>query len=376
MVRLTMELLVRGTSGYAKKKKEETPEQFVKRLTHLYLEGKNITEVGEDLGLCRNLVVLYLYDNQLTEVPCLNFNCNLTHLYLQNNHITKVTNLGALTKVIKLYLGGNQITVIEGLDKLEQLQELHLEHQRLPAGEKLLFDPRSLQSISKNLEVLNISGNNLESLTDLEVLHNLTQLFASDNDLNDMRELSKLLALCPKLIHLELAGNPLCHQPKYKDRIIVMCKQLGILDGKEVTDTVRQFLRNWHATRESNKKHEEFVKQKSFVTETSGLSRQGGGDRFAHELPPVSAHPRTASGIPGYLMPGLPRKEFDDILSRNKAGKSRPSSKPMSGFVRSNAPNGYAAYRKPTVSSAPVRRRPLMSVHIEHFVNLDQPHFN
>jgi hypothetical protein len=38
--------------------------------------------------------------------------------------------------------------VIEGLEKLEQLQELHVEHQNLPAGEQLLFDPRSLQSIA------------------------------------------------------------------------------------------------------------------------------------------------------------------------------------------------------------------------------------
>ena len=59
---------------------------------------------GEDLALCRNLVVLYLYDNLLTEVPCLNFNCNLTHLYLQNNNISKITNLSALTKLSKLWV--------------------------------------------------------------------------------------------------------------------------------------------------------------------------------------------------------------------------------------------------------------------------------
>nr|KAG5711719.1 hypothetical protein BaRGS_023483 [Batillaria attramentaria] len=78
-----------------------------------------------------------------------------------------------------------------------------------------------------HLEVLNISGNNLESLSDLEVLRGLTQLFAADNQLNDMRELSEQLAAWPRLWRLELMGNPLCHRTKYKDRIIVMCKQLG-----------------------------------------------------------------------------------------------------------------------------------------------------
>lgn len=54
--------------------------------------------------LCRNLVVLYLYDNCLTDVPCLNHNCNLTHLYLQNNLISKIENLSALTKLSKLWV--------------------------------------------------------------------------------------------------------------------------------------------------------------------------------------------------------------------------------------------------------------------------------
>lgn len=40
--------------------------------------------------------------------------------------------------------------MIEGLDKLENLQELHIENQRMPPGEKLLFDPRTLRAISVN----------------------------------------------------------------------------------------------------------------------------------------------------------------------------------------------------------------------------------
>lgn len=49
------------------------------------------------------------------------------------------------------YLGGNAITVLEGLEKLEKLQELHMENQHLPAGEKLLFDPRSLSTLTVSL---------------------------------------------------------------------------------------------------------------------------------------------------------------------------------------------------------------------------------
>ena len=46
------------------------------------------------------------------------------------------------------YLNGNAITVVEGLEELKKLSELHIAHQRLPEGEKLLFDPRSLSAVA------------------------------------------------------------------------------------------------------------------------------------------------------------------------------------------------------------------------------------
>lgn len=46
------------------------------------------------------------------------------------------------------YLSGNAITVVEGLETLHNLRELSIANQRLPEGEKLLFDPRSLLAIS------------------------------------------------------------------------------------------------------------------------------------------------------------------------------------------------------------------------------------
>lgn len=45
MVKLTIDLISRGTSGYTKKKRDETMQQYLRRLTHLYLESKGIDEV-------------------------------------------------------------------------------------------------------------------------------------------------------------------------------------------------------------------------------------------------------------------------------------------------------------------------------------------
>lgn len=57
-------------------------------------------------------------------------------------------NLFEALSVFCRYLGGNYIAVIEGLEGLEELRELHVESQRLPLGEKLLFDPRTLRSLA------------------------------------------------------------------------------------------------------------------------------------------------------------------------------------------------------------------------------------
>ena len=46
------------------------------------------------------------------------------------------------------YVSDNAISVVEGLEQCQQLTELHIANQRLPEGDKLHFDPRSLQAIA------------------------------------------------------------------------------------------------------------------------------------------------------------------------------------------------------------------------------------
>jgi Leucine-rich repeat (LRR) protein len=76
---------------------------------------------------------------------------------------------------------------------------------------------------------LNISGNNIISIRDLESLQMLQQFMAGDNKLDDMKELGHLLSSWKHLWRLELMGNALCHKSKYRDRIIVMSNSLGEL---------------------------------------------------------------------------------------------------------------------------------------------------
>lgn len=62
--------------------------------------------------------------------------------------MTKIKLWNNLSYEIYRYLNGNAITVVEGLEALNNLTELHLAYQRLPQGEKLLFDPRTIKALA------------------------------------------------------------------------------------------------------------------------------------------------------------------------------------------------------------------------------------
>lgn len=172
MVKLTADLIGRQIPGHNKRRADESIEHYLSRLTHLPFQNRSIDSIVKNrfsfrflfeskqefswfslstkdaIPPCRNLTVIYLYDNLLTKIENFQFAENLTHLYLQNNRIQKLSNLGHCSKLEKLYLGGNQIQVIEGLDQCFRLTELYVENQRLPDGEKLLFEPRTLRTLS------------------------------------------------------------------------------------------------------------------------------------------------------------------------------------------------------------------------------------
>ncbi|CAF5066226.1 unnamed protein product, partial [Rotaria sp. Silwood1] len=182
---------------------------------------------------CRLLTVIYLYDNIINKIENFNFAENLTHLYLQNNRIQKLENLDCCSKLQKLYIGGNQIQVLEGLDKCIYLTEIYAENQRLPE------------------EILNVSGNNLDSLVELSCLERLQELTANNNNLENLRELVQLLSVWSRLKRLDTSRNPICSKSRYRERLIVVSTTLEMLDGKQITDNSRQFLMSWKATREA-----------------------------------------------------------------------------------------------------------------------------
>lgn len=296
----------------------QTNEQsYLKKLTHLYLQDKNIEEIS-GLSLCKNLLVLYLYDNKITSLPFLGFAKSLTHLYLQNNLIDRMENLKELKSLTKLYIGGNQIIVVEGLELCENLKELHVEQQQMPPGEKLIFDPRTIRGIAPNLEVLNVSGNRMESLEDLVPLRNLRHLMANDNFFESVNEVAGILGGFHRMEKAELLGNPCVSKARYRERVVNAAHSLQVLDGKEITSTMRQFVTslatrrreattnkqsniNNNSTRGNTPAHAQEVDAENSAT----FNFTGGGDPS-----------QNGTVVPSYVMPRLPHRRFEEILAR------------------------------------------------------------
>ena len=146
----------------------------------------------------------------------------------------------------------------------------------------------------KKLNVLNIAGNSLDSLSEIGSLQSLQNLIASNNLLDDMKEIGVLLSCWPRLAKLDLSGNFICMKNKYRERLIVLAPNLLILDGKvsfnfqnlqfhslllklcsflfkEIQETSRQFLQNWKTSKEvSYQRNKQELLETAFETQNQG----------------------------------------------------------------------------------------------------------
>lgn len=344
MVKLTMELIAKGSmmggmggegrsfgslpspkgsgSGGGGNSQASNEQSYLKKLTHLYLQDKNIEEIS-GLSTCKNLLVLYLYDNKLTTVPYLGFAKSLTHLYLQNNAIERMTNFRELKSLTKLYIGGNHIIVIEGIEACEKLKELHVEQQQLPPGEKIIFDPRSLRGIADSLEVLNASGDRLESLDELTPLLHLRHLMANDNFLESTNEVADVLSRFNILEKAELLGNPCVSKARYRERVVETCPLLQSLDGKEITTTTRRFVTSL-ATRRRDAKKEADRRQMTHAETPNGSRGEasvGAPETEKSAIISLAGYGDIGENgtiVPSYVMPRLPHRRFEEVLARSQ----------------------------------------------------------
>ncbi|CAH1364777.1 protein phosphatase 1 regulatory subunit 42-like [Tenebrio molitor] len=219
-----------------------------KKITHVYFHDKYLKRIPR-LANPHHLAVIYLHNNEIYEITNLENAHNLSSLYLQKNRILRIDNLEQLKKLKRLYLGHNSISVVEGLQNLHHLEELHLEKQYLNEGTSLCFDPRTVYAISHSLQVLNISHNQIQTISMLAPLKFLRVLKASYNDLSNIDEICRMIRDWYHLKELALAHNPICKSRLYREDVIANAYCLEKLDQKEISDHTRNFLKRLHEER-------------------------------------------------------------------------------------------------------------------------------
>ncbi|KAG9011095.1 hypothetical protein FRB94_009238 [Tulasnella sp. JGI-2019a] len=187
--------------------------RFAKSLKKLCLRQNFITTVDEaDFGPLVNLEELDLYDNKIknlgdalkdhAHLRSLDLSFNLLRhvpevistlsaihtLYFVQNKFTKITNLHNIGATLRsLELGGNRIRVIENLDALVNLEELWL-------GKNKISKLENLDALSK-LQILSVQSNRLVKIEGLDKLVNLRELYLSHNGIERLEGLDSNLTL-------------------------------------------------------------------------------------------------------------------------------------------------------------------------------------
>ncbi|KAN0061639.1 protein phosphatase regulatory subunit Sds22 [Thecaphora frezii] len=162
---------------------------------------------SKDIGVLTELRELDLYDNSLEKVSGLDGCTKLETLDLSFNNIHHIANVAHLGRCKTLYfvqnkiskvrpddlrgpiaesltsleLGGNRLRSIDNLDHLHRLEELWL-------GKNKITSLDGLATLA-NLRVLSIQSNRITQLRGLETLVNLEELYISHNGLTKLEGL-------------------------------------------------------------------------------------------------------------------------------------------------------------------------------------------
>ena len=163
--------------------------------------------------------------NKIASIPNLSEFKHLVKLHLDHNKLSEISGLSQCQSLTVLTLSNNEILKIEGLENLK-LRTLSLSCNKLMKIENL--------NNLIQLQNLDLSGNNIFSLSGFTDKHQLFQLNMADNQINDLEEIQHLVQI-KNLWHLDLSNNPVFEQEDYRKTTLYFLQQLKELDQVAVT---------------------------------------------------------------------------------------------------------------------------------------------
>ncbi|KAK4916427.1 protein phosphatase regulatory subunit Sds22 [Elasticomyces elasticus] len=169
------------------------------QLHHLYFVQNRLSKI-ENLEALTNLTYLELGANRIREIEGLETMTNLQSLWLGQNRITELNGLDTLTNLRTLSIQANRLTSLDGLASLPQLTELYVSDNKITSLAPLSSNPK--------LEILDFQTNPISSLAGLEGLTELENLWASNCQIADFKEIEAVLKDKKKLEEVYFEGNP------------------------------------------------------------------------------------------------------------------------------------------------------------------------
>mmetsp|Transcript_34109 Transcript_34109/g.96662 ORF Transcript_34109/g.96662 Transcript_34109/m.96662 type:complete len:1474 (-) Transcript_34109:585-5006(-) len=187
---------------------------------------------------------------------------NVEELVVEHQRVRRIQNLENLTRLRRASFADNELTRLEGLDQCTALEELSVEDNRIMA-----IDGLSRCTALKKLELgknkigrlenlgaltaltqLSVEDNDIESLMGIAGLQCLMELYIGNNRISWLREVLHIKDL-PKLIIVDLLGNPLCQEEDYRLYAVYHLKKLKVLDGTGIEAAEQSAAKNKYAGR-------------------------------------------------------------------------------------------------------------------------------
>uniref|UniRef100_A0A8C1XHV5 Leucine-rich repeats and guanylate kinase domain containing n=1 Tax=Cyprinus carpio TaxID=7962 RepID=A0A8C1XHV5_CYPCA len=194
-----------------------------------------------------HLIILDASHNQLTDFFGFQPPKNLKEVNFSHNQMSVMNDLSAYSSLTKLILDCILLKITKGLEKCKRLSHLSLAHnnisrirgldhlplRKLCLRGNLIQKIENLQTL-RNLQVLDLSCNQIQSLSGLQNLHLLGNINLESNLISEVKEAAHLHGLM-LLREMNLLRNPVQVRDDYRLAVIFLLQHLIILDQHTIT---------------------------------------------------------------------------------------------------------------------------------------------
>lgn len=176
-----------------------TPLTELNKLIDLAVNNNLITKLPDQIGNMKQLKVLWLSNNKISDITPLNNLTNLEMLLLECNNITDISPLEGLSSLRTLSVSFNKINNINELANCDNMTQLYMEY----CG---IVDCTPLSNLKK-LRCLDLSNNEITNISPLGMLQQLEELFLKNNMISE--DGINTIAQMKKLKYIDLNGTPI-----------------------------------------------------------------------------------------------------------------------------------------------------------------------